>query len=278
MDKKTLRVVLRNRTAMTGLVLASAFALCAALAPVLAPYAPLEQAMERSFIPPSAGHWLGTDEMGRDLMSRVLYGARVSMLIGAVSVGIALAGGTCLGLAAGYAGGRTDFLLMRVVDVMLSFPSVLLAVVVVAILGPKLQNAMIAVGIVGIPEYARLVRASVLAEKEKEHVQAAVALGAGHLRIVRVNILPNILSPLIVQSTLRFATAILDAAGLSFLGLGAQPPDIEWGLMLNSARPVMFQGWWIITFPGLAIMFTVLAFNLLGDGLRDALDPKMRGR
>lgn len=263
-----------NRLALAGGILLCLFLIIATAAPLLSPADPYSQDLYSRIERPSSSHIFGTDDFGRDLASRVIYGGRISLWIGIVSVSIGLTGGTCLGLAAGYFRGTTENVIMRVVDVMLAFPSILLAILVVAILGPSLTNAMIAVGVVVIPQYARLVRGSVLTIREQEYVLAARALGAGDFRIIRVSILPNCLAPLIVQSTLGMATAILDAAGLSFLGLGAQPPTPEWGAMLSEGRELIVKAPWILTFPGLAILTTVLGFNLLGDGLRDALDPK----
>ena len=210
------------------------------------------------------------------MLSRLLYGARFSLLIGAVVVTLALLGGVTLGLLAGYFRGWVDAMIMRVMDLILAFPSLLLALVLVTILGPGLFNAMLAIALVLQPHFARLVRAAVMAEKTKEYVVAAKVAGAGHLRLMLVTILPNCLAPLIVQATLSFSNAILEAAALGFLGLGAQPPTPEWGTMLATAREFILRAWWVVTFPGLAILITVLAINLIGDGLRDALDPKLR--
>jgi len=259
---------------VAGGALLALFLTVAAAAPWVAPQDPLAQDLYGRLSPPSARHWFGTDDFGRDILSRVVYGSRVSLRVGVAAVAIALAAGTAIGLIAGYRGGLSDNVLMRLMDLMLAFPSILLAIVVVAVLGPSLNNAMLAVGIVSIPQYARLVRASVLSIREQDYVTAARALGAGDLRIVLVAILPNCLAPLTVQATLGMAGAILDAAGLSFLGLGAQPPTPEWGAMLSGGRDFILSAPWVLTFPGLAILLTVLAFNLLGDGLRDALDPK----
>lgn len=265
----------RNRTAVLGAVLLAIFLLLALAAPIVSPYDPLAQDLYGRLSPPSLTHPFGTDDFGRDILSRVLHGARISLRVGVVAVIISLLFGTAIGLTAGYWGGAVAQVLMRTMDLMLAFPGILLAIGIVSILGPGLENAMLAVGIVAIPQYARLARASALSVRETDYVQAARALGAGDLRILRVALLPNCLTPLIVQSTLGLATAILDAAGLSFLGLGAQPPVPEWGAMLSGARELVLSAPWVLTFPGLAIFFTVLAFNLLGDGLRDAFDPKM---
>jgi len=222
--------------------------------------------------PPSFSHLFGTDDLGRDILSRVIYGARVSLFVGAVSVGISLLFGAPLGAAAGYFGGRVDQVVMRMMDVLLAFPGFLLAVLIVGSFGPSLENAMAAIGIVGIPIYARLVRSSVLAVKEEAFVEAAEALGVNRARILFWHIFPNCLAPLIVQSSLGFGTAILETAGLSFLGLGAQPPAPEWGATLAGGRAWILTAPWIVAFPGLAILCVVLGFNLLGDGLRDTLN------
>ncbi|MFN3428338.1 MAG: nickel transporter permease [Candidatus Sericytochromatia bacterium] len=265
-----------NRGAVLGAVILVLFVLTAILAPWLAPYSPTEQALASRLSPPSGAHWLGTDDLGRDLLSRLIFGTQVSLRVGVIAVALALVGGTALGLLAGYRGGRTDEVVMRGLDVLLAFPSILLAILVVAVLGPSLENAIVAIAIVNIPVYARLVRAAVMSLKHQEFIEASRASGAGHGRIVWHHIVPNCLTPITVQATLGIGTAILETAGLSFLGLGAQPPTPEWGTMLNDARPYIRDAWWIITFPGVAIIVTVLGFNLLGDGLRDMLDPKGR--
>ena len=228
--------------------------------------------------PPSLAYPMGTDELGRDILSRVIFGARISMQVGLVAVGIALVVGTLLGVSAAVAGGFINDVIMRVVDVMLAFPDILLAIAIVAILGPDLFNTMIAVGIAAIPVYARTAHASTLSVLELDYVQAARALGASWLRIIWRYILPNIFAPIIVLATVGIAVAILSAAGLSYLGLGAQPPTPEWGAMLSEARAFLREAWWMSTFPGLVIMLVVLSFNLLGDGLRDLLDPRLRSR
>ncbi|WP_246800684.1 ABC transporter permease subunit [Mesorhizobium amorphae] len=271
-----------NRGAVIGLFVFILLVLAAVLAPVLAPYAPDVQDKTAFLRPPawqaggSAQYLLGTDAVGRDMLSRLLYGARFSLLIGAVVVTLSLFGGITLGLLAGYFRGWVDVAIMRVMDLILAFPSLLLALVLVTILGPGLFNAMLAISLVLQPHFARLVRAAVMAEKSREYVVAAKVAGAGHLRLMLRTILPNCLAPLIVQGTLSFSNAILEAAALGFLGLGAQPPTPEWGTMLASAREFILRAWWVVTFPGLAILITVLAINLVGDGLRDALDPKLR--
>ena len=264
----------RNRMAIAGGILLIGFLFLAIFAPLVAPYDSLQQDLYNRLSPPSFDHPFGTDDFGRDILSRVILGSRISLRIGVLAVLIALILGTTIGLTAGYWGGILDQLLMRAMDLMLAFPSILLAIGIVAILGPGLENAMLAIGIVAVPQYARLVRASTLSVREMDYVQAVRALGAGDLRIIGFTVLPNCLAPLIIQATLGLATAILDAAGLSFLGLGAQPPIPEWGAMLSQGRELILRAPWVLTFPGLAIISTVLAFNLLGDGLRDSLDPR----
>ncbi len=219
---------------------------------------------------------LGTDPLGRDILSRLIFGARFSLFIGIVVVIVALVGGILIGLIAGYFGGWLDSMIMRIMDVILAFPSLLLALVMVAILGPGLMNAMIAIALVYQPHFVRLTRAAVMSERGRDYVTAARVAGAGRLRLMFVTILPNCLAPLIVQATLSFSNAILDVAALGFLGMGAQPPTPEWGTMLAEAREFILRAWWVVTFPGLMILITVLAINLMGDGLRDALDPKLK--
>lgn len=265
----------RRPGAMAGAVVILVFVAVALLAPVIAPADPNEISRDRRAAP-SADHFFGTDDLGRDVLSRVIYGARVSLRVGLVSIGIALTAGSLLGVVAGYAGGRLDSVVMRVMDVMLAFPGILLAIAIVAILGPSLFNVMIAVGIEAIPVYTRTARASTLSVKELEYVIGARALGCAHARIILRHILPNVVAPLIVLATIGVAGSILTAAGLSYLGLGAQPPTAEWGAMLSTARNFLRDSWWMATFPGLAIMLVVLALNLFGDGLRDILDPRLR--
>jgi peptide/nickel transport system permease protein len=259
----------------TGVLLLLVFLTCAIFGPVLAPYDPYVQNLENRLEPPSGGNILGTDEFGRDVLSRVLHGTRISLCIGLVSVGIGVLVGGALGLVTGYRGGWMDQLGMRAVDILLAFPSVLLAVIVVAALGPSLRHAMIAVGIVSIPQYARLVRASVLSLRSCAFVEAERALGSTETKIILRTIVPHCVAPVLVQASLGLATAILDAAGLSFLGLGAQPPLPEWGAMLGAGREYVVHAPWVLLAPGIAILATVLGFNLLGDGLRDALDPRL---
>lgn len=275
------RTFLSNRLALFGLVVITLFALVAIFAPVLAPYDPVrDQSLSERFAGPSAEHLLGQDELGRDILSRMIYGARISLTAGLAAVAFATVGGTVVGLIAGYAGGWTDSILMRLMDVLLAFPSILLAIVIVSILGQGLTNALLAVGIILLPQMARVVRSAVISVRERDYVEAAHALGASNYRIVTSAILPNSLAPLIVQSTLALATAILDVAALSFLGLGARPPSPEWGAMLTDAFRsgfgVFTEGQHAIVFPGIAIALSGLSVNFIGDGLRDALDPRRR--
>jgi len=273
---------LRSPGAVVGLGVFMAMVAFAVLAPWLAPHDPAMQYRDALLVPPAwtAGgreaFLFGTDAVGRDILSRMMHGARYSLLIGLVVVSIALVSGVIVGLVAGYVGGRTDALIMRLMDIILAFPSLLLALVLVAIIGPGLFNAMLAIALVLQPHFARLTRGAVMAEKTREYVTAAAVSGAGHLRLMFVTILPNCLGPLIVQATLSFSNAILDAAALGFLGMGAQPPTPEWGTMLAEAREFISSAWWVVTMPGLAILVTVLAINLVGDGLRDTLDPKLK--
>ncbi len=272
----------RNKTAVAGLIIITVFIFCGILAPYLSPHDPLEVSLYDQIKPPvwhETGTWnniLGTDDLGRDILSRLIYGARVSLAVAVFSVGLAFFFGTLLGCISGYYKGSLDNIIMRIMDMILSFPYILLAIVVVAYLGPSLRNAMIAIAITYIPRFARIVRGSVLEECEKDYVTSARAIGARDWRIIFIAVLPNCLGPLIVQTTLSCASAILDAAALSFLGLGAQPPTPEWGAMIAQSRALILRASWVMTFPGLAILFAVLGFNLLGDGLRDALDPRLR--
>ncbi|MBO9541646.1 ABC transporter permease [bacterium] len=266
----------RNRSAVAGGALVLAYFAIALLAPWLSPHDPLAQDLAQRLQPPSFAHWLGTDDLGRDLLSRLLWGAGVSLQVGLLSVAIALGLGVPIGLVSGYAGKWVDETLMRLMDMLMAFPGMLLAILVVAVLGPSLTNAMLAIGLVNVPQYARLVRAAALGLKEQEYVEAARMAGASHAFMLWRHVLPNCLTPILVQATLGIATAILETAGLSFLGLGAQPPQPEWGTMLNQARAFIRSAPWTVAFPGLAVMAVVLGFNLLGDGLRDLLDPKTR--
>jgi peptide/nickel transport system permease protein len=263
-----------NTLAVIGLAIILLLLLVALFGPLLAPYSPLEMVLADQFLPPSSQHWMGTDEFGRDIFSRLLVGSRQSLMVGLVSVTIGALVGMTIGLLAGYWGGAFDMVSQRVLDIMLAFPDLLLALAIVAVLGPSLVNVMIAVGVGSVPVYARLVRAQVLSLKQKEYVESAHASGSLPARIIFIHILPNALSPLIVMASLGIAGAILAGAALSFIGMGAQPPSAEWGSMLSSGRSYLRHEWWIATFPGIALAITALGFNLLGDGLRDALDPR----
>jgi peptide/nickel transport system permease protein len=269
------RRLLSNPSALFGATLVVLVLALGALAPLIAPYDPLNITPD-ALAPPSPGHWFGTDDLGRDILSRLLFGARISPIVGLVATAISVVVGVLMGLISGYAGGASDNLIMRVVDVLLAFPGIVLAIGIVAILGPGLNNAMLAVGVAGIPTFARVVRGSVLVEKEKEYIEAARLIGIPVYRILVIHLLPNILAPVIVLSTLSVAFAILAAAALSFVGLGAQLPTPEWGAMLSQGRDYLAIQWWVAAFPGLAIAITVLGINLLGDGLRDVLDPRLQ--
>lgn len=266
---------LRSSTGVLGAVLLAVFLLGALMAGQVSPYDPIHQDFRIEREAPSVQHVMGTDEFGRDVFSRVVWGARVSLQAGAVAASIALVVGLVLGMTAAYYRGRTDALVMRAMDVLLAFPYLLLAIGIVAILGPGLLTAMVAIGIVYIPNYARVVRGAVLSVAARDFVEAARAIGARDGRIMWQHVLPNVLAPIIVQATLNVGTAIIDTAGLSFLGLGTQPPTPDWGNMLSAGRSYVIDSPWIATFPGVAILATVLAFNLLGDALRDALDPRL---
>jgi len=273
---RRLRALLRSPAALAGAVFLVLLVAAAAGASVLSGHDPLAQDLARRLEGPSGAHLLGTDDLGRDLLSRLLHGARYSLLIGTISVGISVLVGVPLGAVAGYAGGKVDALVMRVTDVMLAFPSILLAIAIVAALGASLANLMIAVGVVAIPNYARQVRASVLQAKAEDYVMASRALGAGPLRILARTVMPNCLAPLLVLATLDYGAAILEAAALSFLGLGPEVGTPEWGKMLAEAQNLFSLAPRVVIAPGLCISAAVLAFNLLGDGLRDALDPRAR--
>lgn len=274
----------KNRSAVLGFFIALMLVAFALFSPLIATHLPNVQDLSARLIPPfwneggSAQHLLGTDDFGRDLFSRIVYGARISIMVGTISVSISLFFGLLMGVFAGYYGKWVDAIIMRLVDMMLSVPAILLAIVIVSILGPSLYNAMIAIGIVGIPTYARIVRGSILAEKEKEYVIASRVNGSNNLRLMFKVILPNCTTPIIVQATMGFASAVLEAAGLSFLGLGAQPPTPEWGAMLADSLQFITTAPWMIFYPGLAIFLTVLGFNLMGDGLMDVLDPKLKAK
>ncbi|MCO6560272.1 MAG: dipeptide ABC transporter permease DppC [Gilliamella sp.] len=272
----------KNKGAVVGVVFIIIVALLAIFANFVAPHSPSEQFRDALLTPPvwmKDGSWqfiLGTDDVGRDILSRLIYGARLSLLVGCLVVIISLILGITLGLIAGYAGGFLDNVIMRAVDIMLALPSLLLALVLVAIFGPSIINASIALAFVALPHYVRLTRGATIAEINKDYVIASRVAGAGALRQMFINILPNCLAPLIVQASLGFSNAILDMAALGFLGMGAQPPTPEWGTMLADVLQFAQSAWWVVTFPGLVILMTVLAFNLMGDGLRDALDPKLK--
>ena len=261
---------------MAGLIILAMLVLMAIAAPLLTPYDPVGQELGQALERPSAAHPFGTDHLGRDILSRILHGARISLFIGVMGVALGLIVGVPLGLVSGYFGGWVDIIVQRIADVMLAFPAILLALSLVAVLGVGLQNVIIAVGISVVPIFMRLARGSVLSIREQTYVEAARALGGTDLRIIRSHVLPNSLAPLIVQATLSVGITILIAAGLGFLGLGVQPPTPEWGSMLGEGRQYIFNASYMATFPGVAIAISVLAFNLVGDGLRDALDPHMR--
>jgi peptide/nickel transport system permease protein len=263
-----------NRMSMVGLFLILFMIVMALAAPLVAPQDPIAMTLDDQFQAPSRAHLLGTDDFGRDVLSRIIYGARLSLKVGLISVSISLIVGALIGLVSGYFGGWLDIVIQRFMEIMLAFPELILALAIMAILGPSLRNAMIAIGIASIPVYTRVTRGQVLSLREKEYVEAARAAGAGHSRLIFRHILPNTMSPLMVIATLGIAGAILTASGLSFIGLGAQPPSPEWGAMLASGREYLRHEWWIATFPGIFIALTVLGFNLFGDGLRDALDPR----
>jgi len=274
------RTFFSNRLAIFGTAVMGVFILMAVFAPLVAPYDPLDQNLPQKFDGPSAAHPFGQDELGRDILSRVIYGARISLTAGLAAVAIATGAGTLIGVVAGFLGRWPDSVLMRLMDVILAFPSILLAIVIVSVLGPSLPNAMLAIGIVFVPQIARVVRSAVISVRERDYIEAEHALGAGNAQIVFSGILPNSMAPLIVQATLTLATAILDVAALSFLGLGARAPSPEWGAMLTDAFRsgfgVFVTGQHAIIFPGIAIALCVLSVNFIGDGLRDALDPRHR--
>lgn len=268
----------RNRRAMFGLVFIILLSLVAIFADQIAPYGMREQNLSNALQFPNATHWLGTDDLGRDILSRIIYGTRVSLTVGVSAVVLALIIGGILGVVAGYYKGWVDTLIMRFCDILLSIPSILLAIAIVASLGSSLQNLIIAIGIANIPIFARIIRSGVISVKEQEFIEASEALGANDVRIIFKHIIPNIMSPIIVQSSMGVATAILSAVGLGFIGLGLEASIAEWGTMLNSGRGYIRTHYYLTLYPGLVIMLTVLSFNLLGDGLRDAIDPKMRER
>jgi peptide/nickel transport system permease protein len=271
----------RHRGAVGGFCIILLFFAAALLAPELSPYDPLAQNLDRRLQGPSPAHPLGTDDFGRDMLSRVMYGARISLTVGFLSIGIAVTGGLILGLVAGfYTTGRwgrvIDMVIMRTSDILLAFPAVLLAIAIVTAFGPGLRNAMLAIAIIYLPRFIRIVRAAILVEKEQTYIEAGQALGMSHRRLLFRHLLPNVMSPVIVQATLGLAEATIEAAALSFLGLGATPPTPEWGAMLSEGRSYLRLAPWVTFFPGMAIFLIVVSFNLLGDGLRDALDPRLR--
>lgn len=277
--KEAWRSFRKSKAALVGTAIVVFFILLAVFGPLIAPEEINEQKLQDSSLrlaPPSSEYWFGTDDFGRDIFSRVVYGARISLAVGFLSVILSAVVGSFLGIISGYYGRWIDTIISRIFDIMLAFPSILLAIAIVSILGPSLQNALIAIAIINIPNFGRLIRSKVLSVKEEEYIVAAKAIGMKDSRILWRHILPNSLSPVIVQGTLAIATAIIEAAALSFLGLGAEAPQPEWGKMLSDARVHLMTAPWTMIFPGLAIMLTVLGFNLMGDGLRDALDPKMK--
>lgn len=270
------RSLIANRAALVSLIFIAFLVFLAVFGPLLTPYNPISTNMADGLRAPSAAHWFGTDQLGMDIFSRVIAGTRVSLTVGLLAVSIALTIGIILGAVAGYAGGWVDSVIMRVMDMMLAIPSILLAITLMAALGKGIDKAVIAIGLVSIPEYARIVRGNILSIKENDYIAAARVVGNTDFRIIFRHILPNALSVIIVRATLGISSAVLDTAALGFLGLGVQPPQAEWGDMLGRARGFIFQAPWTLLYPGMAITVTVLAFNLLGDGLRDALDPKSR--
>jgi peptide/nickel transport system permease protein len=270
------RRLLKNRGAAVGGVIFLLIIVVAIVAPVIAPYNPIKLNVVDSLQSPSGRHWLGTDQFGRDTLSRIIYGSRISVAMGLVAVAISVVAGSVLGLVSGYFRGITDMLVSRLVDVMLGFPGILLALVVIAVLGTNLSSAMIAVGVSGMPIFIRVVRGSTLSAREYQYVEAARVVGCGNFRILFRHVMPNVAAPIIVLSTLGIPSAIIAGAALSFLGLGIKPPTADWGEMLSNGRSFMSTAWWLSTFPGLALMVMVMAINLFGDGLRDALDPRMK--
>jgi peptide/nickel transport system permease protein len=271
-----IQALVKNKMSLIGGSIILIYVILAILAPVIAPYDPYEIKLLDKLQSPSLHHWMGTDDKGRDVLSRILYGSQLSLAVGFVSVFIGALFGIILGIVSGYYGGLIDTIIMRIIDVLLAFPGLLLALAIVSALGPSLINVMLAVGVFSIPTFARIVRGSTLSIKKMEYIDAIKVLGASDIKIIFVHILPNIMSPIIVQGTLRLATSILSVAGLSFLGMGAQPPTAEWGAMLSNGRDFLYTAPHIALFPGLAIAIIVLAFNIFGDGLRDALDPRMK--
>lgn len=274
MFKNIFSQLLRNKMAAAGAALILLLALIAVSAPVFSPYDPVEQLLPERLTGPAAAHLFGTDDLGRDVLSRMIYGTRISLAVGLIAVGISVMIGTILGIISGYFGKWADAVIMRVVDVMLCFPTFFLILLVIAFLEPNIYNVMLVIGFTSWPPLTRLVRAQVLSLKERDFVQAAKLLGLSRSRIFFVHLLPNVISPIIVSATLGVGDAILTESGLSFLGLGVQPPMSSWGQMLTSGKDYIYMAWWLSVFPGLAILLTVLSFNLLGEGLRDVLDPR----
>jgi peptide/nickel transport system permease protein len=275
--RRPLAALLRRPMARAGAAIVCLFLFLTVFAAVVAPYDPFDQDLSSALMAPSAAHLLGTDQYGRDVLSRIIYGTRTALLAILVADGIALALGAAMGLLAGFLGGKTDAFVMRVVDVLLAFPYLLLALIIVAALGPSLINSIVAIGVVYTPQYARLIRGQVLAIKTTEYVLAARATGASPLRVMIRHVLPNSFTPLLVMATLQSGTVVVEIAGLSFLGLGAQPPSPDWGALLADGQSYFLTAWWIATFPGLAIFAVVIGFNLFGDALRDYFDPRRRG-
>ncbi len=274
--KEAWRTFKKSKSALVGLGIVVFFIILATVGPYFAPQGMNDQVLTDRLLPPSSEHWFGTDDLGRDIFSRIIYGAGLSLTVGFSAVILSAIVGSFLGIIAGYYGRWLDTIISRLFDVMLAFPSILLAIAVVSILGPSLQNALIAIAVINVPNFGRLIRSRVLSIKEEEYIMAAKAIGMKNSRILWKHILPNSMTPVIVQGTLSIATAIIEAAALGFLGLGAQAPQAEWGKMLADARIFFMNAPWAMIFPGLAIMLTVIGFNLMGDGLRDALDPKMK--
>lgn len=272
----TMRHLFAKRQAQAGGFIVLALIFMALFAPQIAPYDPFEINVPGRLQPPNRQHWLGTDDLGRDQLSRIIYGSRTTLQVGIVSVGIALVGGSVIGLISAFYGGWVDMIIMRGIDIMLAFPYILLALAIVAVLGPSLTNAMIAIGISNMPGWARLVRGNALSIKENDYCMAANSVGCSDFQIMYRHILPNIVSPMIVLATLQFPAAVLSAAALSFVGLGAQPPSPEWGALLTGARVFIRTAPWLVNFPGVAIFITIIGFNLLGNALRDTLDPQLR--
>jgi len=278
---KVLKIMIRNKLSLLGIVIILALIVIALLAPFIAPYpeqAKGEPNLEEKLLPPSSKHWFGTDYMGRDVLSRVIYGARISLLVAVAVVGLGLLIGVPLGLLAGYKGGWIDAIVMRTTDIFLSFPPLLLALLISVTLGRGLENAIIALGVSWWPWYTRLIRGMAISLKEKPYVEVARSMGVSSWKIIVRHILPNAISPVIVQGTMDMGSAILEASALSFLGLGVQPPTADWGLMVSQGKDYLLNYWWYPTFPGLAIFITVVAFNLVGDTLREILDPRLRRR